>query len=195
MSGGSHDHAYLKLNEIAKEFFPEPIDHLESRKKVADILERVSVICHDIEWIDSGDYGEEDWLEVDKMLDTIILLNFMDYKVETKMGTWEATLTCGEYSGKEEKHLFFSANNEEEVWYFLCRYVEDQNLKANKAYKHRISGCSLGEEDFYAFLLKYENNNKTYISPLSKEKDITRAYPNEICYVDIKPLNVIYFAK
>lgn len=73
MSGGSHDYAYLKLNEIAKEFFPDPIDHLESRKKVADILERLGVICHNIEWIDSGDYGDEDWGGVEALLDDIIL--------------------------------------------------------------------------------------------------------------------------
>jgi hypothetical protein len=68
MSGGSHDYAYSKLNEIAESFYPTPSDHLEERKKVAKILKLVAEICHDIEWIDSGDYGNEDWKIVEENL-------------------------------------------------------------------------------------------------------------------------------
>lgn len=75
MSGGSHDYAYSKLEEIADSFYvePEKDSHLKCRRKVADILRLMSKICHDIEWIDSGDYGEDDWDEVEKMLDKITL--------------------------------------------------------------------------------------------------------------------------
>lgn len=75
MSGGSHDYAYTKLEEIADSFWvePEKVDYEKARKKVADILKHMSKICHDIEWIDSGDYGDDDWVKVIEMLDKITL--------------------------------------------------------------------------------------------------------------------------
>ncbi len=73
MSGGSHDYAYTKLVDIADSFYVKPQHdiHLESRKKVAEILRLMSEICYDIEWIDSGDYGEDDWKKVEEMLNGI----------------------------------------------------------------------------------------------------------------------------
>lgn len=75
MSGGSHDYAYFKLEEIADSFYiePEKQSYIDCRKKVAEILKHMSKICHDIEWIDSGDYGEDDWVEVIEKLDQITL--------------------------------------------------------------------------------------------------------------------------
>lgn len=75
MSGGSHDYAYSKLDDIADSFYmePEKDEYIKLRKKVADILRHMSKICHDIEWIDSCDYGQEDWKEVEKMLNQITL--------------------------------------------------------------------------------------------------------------------------
>ncbi len=73
MSGGSHDYAYLKLNEVADSFYYER-GHEEARKKVAEILRLMSDICHDIEWIDSGDYGDEDWKDIEEKLARINLL-------------------------------------------------------------------------------------------------------------------------
>lgn len=75
MSGGSHDYAYQKLQAIAESFYvePEKITYLECRKKVSKILKHMSKICHDIEWIDSCDYGEDDWANVIEMLDKITL--------------------------------------------------------------------------------------------------------------------------
>lgn len=64
MSGGSHDYAQNKLEEIAESFSPTEPTHKEERKKVAKLLRFIGEICHDIEWIDSGDYGEEDWEKV-----------------------------------------------------------------------------------------------------------------------------------
>lgn len=77
MSGGSHDYAYRKLENIAESFYqaPEKIEHLELRKKVHDILQIVAKACHIIEWIDSGDYGESEWAEVKKELDKITIKN------------------------------------------------------------------------------------------------------------------------
>lgn len=73
MSGGSHDHAHHKLNEIADSFDVPEVEYQEERKKVAEILRRMSEICHDIEWIDSSDYGPEDWEKVIEMLNKIKL--------------------------------------------------------------------------------------------------------------------------
>ena len=74
MSGGSHDYACYKLEEIADSFWQEETrTHLEERKKVSKILKLMSKICHDIEWIDSGDCGEDDWINIKKMLDKIKL--------------------------------------------------------------------------------------------------------------------------
>lgn len=74
MSGGSHDYAFQKLLDIADSFhYEEPrLKHIEERQKVAKILRIMSEICHDIEWIDSGDMGgEEDWEKVNNNLDRI----------------------------------------------------------------------------------------------------------------------------
>lgn len=75
MSGGSHNYAYCKLNDIAADFDYKEIGHLAARQKVAKILRLMAEICHDIEWIDSGDYGESDWVEVEKKLARIKLAN------------------------------------------------------------------------------------------------------------------------
>lgn len=76
MSGGSHDYAYTKLNDVADSFDVrrEKVEHTEARKKVADILRYMSDICYDIEWIDSGDYGEDDWPKVLEMLSKINII-------------------------------------------------------------------------------------------------------------------------
>lgn len=73
MSGGSHDYAYNKLEDIAESFDVVEPSYKGERKKVAKILRLMSKICHDIEWIDSGDYGDEDWVKVIEMLDKITL--------------------------------------------------------------------------------------------------------------------------
>lgn len=77
MSGGSHDYAYIKLVDVADSFYQEPekIEHIELRKKLRDILTLCSKVAHDIEWIDSGDYGEDSWEEVKKDLDRVQITN------------------------------------------------------------------------------------------------------------------------
>ena len=69
MSGGSHEYAYLKLEEMAEDFQPHrKQDHFKERGRFADILELCAEIAHDIEWIDSGDYGDEKWEEIIKKI-------------------------------------------------------------------------------------------------------------------------------
>lgn len=60
-----------------------------------------------------------------------------DYKVETKPSWWHVTLSIGSYSDYEESHLFFSGNDEFEVWDFLKRYTNDMINPnyLNKLYK------------------------------------------------------------
>ncbi len=47
-----------------------------------------------------------------------------DYKIEMKPTLWSVSLETGSYSGWEINYLFFRANDKDEVWNFLCRYIE-----------------------------------------------------------------------
>lgn len=73
MSGGSHDYAFQKLEDIEESFRVYEIGHKEERNKLADILKLVAKIAHDIEWIDSSDYGEDDWKSIKENLDKITI--------------------------------------------------------------------------------------------------------------------------
>ncbi len=70
MSGGSYDYAYCKLDEMAESVRARD-NHRVTRERVAALIRKLSKIMHDIEWIDSGDYGDEDWADVKKQLDEI----------------------------------------------------------------------------------------------------------------------------
>ncbi|MDD5459970.1 MAG: hypothetical protein PHF37_11330 [Phycisphaerae bacterium] len=61
MSGGSYNYAYDKVLEMADSLERYSKDPL--RLAFAKHLQKVAVAMHDIEWVDSGDYGEGD--EVD----------------------------------------------------------------------------------------------------------------------------------
>jgi hypothetical protein len=58
MSGGTYDYAYGRISDLADAI--KPTTALRRVFKVH--LEQVSKACHDIEWVDSGDYavGAED---------------------------------------------------------------------------------------------------------------------------------------
>ena len=57
MSGGSHNYGYYHLDE-----------YIESMKKydndLVALLSDVRDLCHDLEWYESGDYGEDTFNEV-----------------------------------------------------------------------------------------------------------------------------------
>lgn len=56
MSGGSYGYAYGKIEDLANEIRPtSPL-----RKAFKTHLRKVAKACHDIEWVDSGDYGPGD---------------------------------------------------------------------------------------------------------------------------------------
>ena len=56
MSGGSYDYAYIKVSDLADQIFKYSKDPL--RIAFAKHLLKVAEAMHDIEWVDSGDYGE-----------------------------------------------------------------------------------------------------------------------------------------
>jgi hypothetical protein len=81
MSGGHYDYKYHHLddlademeNEIKRENRWEPITHIAEREYVIKKLRELAKICHDIEWIDSSDYGEKDWKPItDFMINGLI---------------------------------------------------------------------------------------------------------------------------
>lgn len=56
MSGGSYEYCYLKIEEMADTLMADtPL-----RRVFKKHLYLVAQACHDIEWVDSGDYGKAD---------------------------------------------------------------------------------------------------------------------------------------
>ena len=70
MSGGSYNYAYHTIDELSASV-RENASELEGgegpayklRLEFADLLEKVRDAAHDIEWVDSGDYGPGGELE------------------------------------------------------------------------------------------------------------------------------------
>lgn len=60
MSGGSYDYAYTKASDMADQLKRSEIP---LRRIFGRHLEKVAQAMHDIEWVDSGDYGTGDELE------------------------------------------------------------------------------------------------------------------------------------
>lgn len=57
MSGGSYDYAYIKVEDMADR---DGLKRSPLRRAFATHLKKVAKAMHDIEWVDSGDYGEGD---------------------------------------------------------------------------------------------------------------------------------------
>ena len=56
MSGGSYDYVCYKVEEMADQLKNDPS---ELRRAFAEHLFLVAKAMHDIEWVDSGDYGQD----------------------------------------------------------------------------------------------------------------------------------------
>jgi len=69
MSGGAYDYKYTNLDDLADRMAPNRDDHQKIRERVATALRELAKVCHDVEWIDSGDYGPEDWEDIIQWLD------------------------------------------------------------------------------------------------------------------------------
>ena len=65
MSGGAYEYKYKEIEGLAEMLSPTYDKYQPFRKRVAEVLRQVARLCHDVEWIDSGDYGEEDWKNVE----------------------------------------------------------------------------------------------------------------------------------
>jgi hypothetical protein len=61
MSGGSYNYAYHRLEEFSEEFGLRA--DTPARKAFAKHLQKVAKAMHDIEWVDSSDYGYGDEVE------------------------------------------------------------------------------------------------------------------------------------
>ena len=57
MSGGHFNYAYRHIATLAIDI---EYLHMPEREKFKKLLELVAKACHDIEWVDSGDYGYGD---------------------------------------------------------------------------------------------------------------------------------------
>ena len=76
MSGGSYDYIYSKVNDIADEIRlinPEREAFVKHLRKVAKAL-------HDIEWVDSCDYGKEG--EIEAIMKCITSKDVLEIAVE-----------------------------------------------------------------------------------------------------------------
>jgi len=72
MSGGHYDYQFGRVGDLADAVDRER-DHRGQRAIVVRLLRGLAEICHDIEWIDSGDYGQRDWhLMVEPKLDRLL---------------------------------------------------------------------------------------------------------------------------
>lgn len=81
MSGGSYDYFFLKLRDYAQEIQDKARDlHVASslpyrnkmkRFKLAKLIHLISDAAHDIEWVDSGDFGYGDEIEsIDRVFES-----------------------------------------------------------------------------------------------------------------------------
>jgi hypothetical protein len=57
MSGGSYNYAYVQVEDMGRTLrkSPDPL-----RRAFGEHLVRVAKAMHDVEWVDSGDYGDGD---------------------------------------------------------------------------------------------------------------------------------------
>jgi len=56
MSGGSYDYAFGRISDLAEQIRPTTA----LRRAFIKHLLKVAAACHDIEWVDSSDYGPGD---------------------------------------------------------------------------------------------------------------------------------------
>lgn len=67
MSGSSYNYKYQEIETLADMMYsPSDSDfgsdkYQPIRNRMARALHEIAKQCHDIEWIDSCDYGHEDW--------------------------------------------------------------------------------------------------------------------------------------
>lgn len=69
MSGGVYDYLYENIEDLADRLNPVHDKYQPLRKRLALALRGIAKVCQVVEWIDSCDYGEDDWKTVEVWLD------------------------------------------------------------------------------------------------------------------------------
>ena len=69
MSGGHYEYKYQEIENLADMLSPFRDKFQPIRERMAITLREIAKQCHDIEWIDSSDYGDEDWPPIKEWLD------------------------------------------------------------------------------------------------------------------------------
>ena len=92
MSGGSYDYAYNQVEEIARNIQSNAGTPL--RRAFAKHLERVAQALHDIEWVDSGDYGQGDEIKaINAVINPDMVLNTIKDESKASIAEAQAVLT------------------------------------------------------------------------------------------------------
>lgn len=80
MSGGSYDYKFGSLEDLARDlerhsgtsndyqFYKFTSQFQPTRDRLAKALRKLAVQCRDVEWMDSGDTGEDGFKKVEKFL-------------------------------------------------------------------------------------------------------------------------------
>ena len=117
----------------------------------------------------------------------------LNFKTETRHSIWHVKFWKGEYSDYVEKHLFFSANNPEEVWHYLKEYLltdlffeeDDYDKNYPNLYKSEEFGVISrpAKEGYYGWSEELKENNG------HKNADDFEIYDD--WELSIKPLDLI----
>jgi hypothetical protein len=83
MSGGSYEYFYFKLNDFADEVRDSNDPRRIAFKK---LMKLCADAAHDIEWVDSGDYGKDG---ADKSLDKVFAFLGNDTDIITKAQAYD----------------------------------------------------------------------------------------------------------
>ena len=117
-----------------------------------------------------------------------------DYKVEMKPTYWDVKLDKGCYSDHQEEHLYFNGNSIDEVWIFLCRYIESI-WEANSDYEAIV--MEHWDKKKRELVVEHQFATKGFTKKQQK-RDVDIDWNTEYGYtwgVDITRLEVIYFNK
>jgi hypothetical protein len=79
MSGGHYDYVYSKIQGIYIDKGQEPI---KERVWFQKLLKLVADAMHDIEWVDSGDYGEGDEMDAIYRIRDFVIKNKLNRSVK-----------------------------------------------------------------------------------------------------------------
>jgi hypothetical protein len=74
MSGGHYDYATFDLNRVVEKLQEGKglsVDSEKCRRKLVKIVEKIARLVYDLEWYDSGDYGEQELQKLIKKLEKV----------------------------------------------------------------------------------------------------------------------------